>query len=165
MTEKIFGEKERFAIEIKHHIKNKYFIRFWFNKTIIGKFRNADKLDRFIVHCEWFQLNYTNLWEEKFSQMSDVEIEKNLVNDGFKLNGEELNLFIKRSNDYNFNQFGSQFRIYTMTVLFDKNFNCFKFLIYEMDGKTQPKLHSFKVDREYFLEVYKDFFEFMHLQN
>ncbi|MCU0321400.1 MAG: hypothetical protein MUE72_03240 [Chitinophagaceae bacterium] len=159
----IFGDIGIFSIEIKHHLKNTYFVRFWFNNTFIGTFNRAGKLNTLTDNYEWLTNNYIYLWEDKFKTLSNLEIFEDIVREKEfqSLTLEEQSLLIKRMSKYGFLRFDNQFRSHSFCVVFDIKSSNFKFLIYEMDGVRDGFLHSFVVDKDYFFKVYKKTVEYL----
>ena len=164
MNNLVFGDKNIFSIEIKHHLKNKYFVRFWFNNNCIGRYRNAGKLNTIIDNYDWLTNNYIYLWENGFKDFTDIEIFENVVREkGLQsLTIDEQSILIKRMFKYSFFKFDNQFNSYTFCVVFDFKNSMFKFLIYEMDGKRDGFLHSFIVDKDYFFKVYKEVVDYLN---
>ena len=154
-----FGKKEKFAIEIKQNEKSEKFnLRLWFQNNGIGDFKKSGSLDYIIK--EYYRLieSRSFLYEKKFGDMSDIEIYEDVVLILFKElepNVEE-NLF-NRMNLYSFTFGDFQFNNFSFLLINLEKESHLKFIIYEMDGKSNPIIHSYKVDVDYFFGVYIDF--------
>jgi hypothetical protein len=165
MIEVIFGDKDRFAIEIKQKDFKNYFIRFWFSNEKIGKFNKAGSLKSLTNNYETLKEEYIYLWEEKFDIITDMEIFEDIHDIDFDASEEIQTHMMKRMDRYCFLTFDYQFNSFDICTFFNKNENMFKFLIYEMDGVKEPKLHSYKVEKDYFFTVYIEFMEFALANN
>ena len=74
---------------------------------------------------------------------------------------EDESRLYNRQQMFGFDFGDHQFNNFTFIVLHSEHEKMIKFLIYEMDGKTSPKLHSFKIQKNYFFSVLKKFIRYV----
>lgn len=161
---KIFGNKKKFAIEIKSDaILKKFYLRLWFDNKGVGDFKKSGSLT-FIVK-DFFKkvLNVKTLFEQKFYSMSDRQIFDDIVFDiSIERPDDEEDQLMERMNVYALDLGDYQFSDFTFAMVNWEKEKSVKMLIYEMDGKTTPKFHSFAIATEYFVSVFKEFMRFVY---
>lgn len=162
-----FGQKEKFAIEIKQYKTTKeFYLRLWFQGKGIGDFRRQGSFDYIIKVYLTFINNQSSLYESKFDSLSDLEIIEDVVLILFKdLDPEMEEYFFNRMNIYSFTFGDYQFNNFTFLLLNLENENKVKFLIYEMDGNSKPKTLSYKIETNYFLSTYKSLIKYANENN
>lgn len=155
----LFGQKEEFAIEIKpYKIPQKFYLRLWIKSKAIGDYKRGGSLDYLINEFFKFAASYKNLYEEDFISLSDFQIFNELVSyieKGYSIEEEEK-LFL-RMERYSFNIADCQLNEFTILRLYLSSEKIIKFLIYEMDGKTEPEFYSFDIAENIFFKTYKSF--------
>ncbi|MBD0284878.1 MAG: hypothetical protein ICV84_01490 [Flavisolibacter sp.] len=160
----LFGDQEYFAIEIKpQRAAKKFYLKFWFEGNVIGDFGKAGSLDYIINEYFRFLQNKDSLYDEKFRTMTDMEIYKDIVLVLFTNlpEGMEDKLY-DRMNRYAYTFGDYQFTNFSFLLLSLREERKVKVLVYEMDGENEPKLHSYKIDSNQFLSVYKQFLRYAY---
>ncbi len=158
-TTVLFGQKEEFAIEIKpYKIPKKFYLRLWLKNKGIGDFKRGGSLDYLINEFFKFIPTYKSLYEETFVGKTDFQIFDELVSyveKGYAIEEEDKLFF--RMEKYNFNIADYQLSDFTILILYLSSEKVIKFLVYEMDGKTEPKFYSFDIEENVFFKTYKSF--------
>lgn len=158
-TTVLFGQKEEFGIEIKPcKIPNKFNLRLWIKSKAIGDFKRGGSLDYLIKRYFTLIRTFRELYEPAFSKLSDWEIFDDILMyeaKGFSLEKRDQ-LFI-RSKRYDFTIAENQMNEFSLLLLYVEHNKAFKFLVYEMDGKTDPKFYSFEIPENVFFKTYKSF--------
>lgn len=160
-TSALFGKKEVFAIEIKpYKIPKKFYLRFWFNNKAIGDFKRGGSLD-YLINGYFKLLNIMDesLYAHEFNNLSDYEIFRDIFLYSDKsLTSEEEDFYFNRMEKLGYIFADNQLNDFTFGVIPLKSE--IKFLIYEMDGKTAPKLYSFHYNKLDILTPYKSFMQY-----
>ena len=164
MDSKIFGDISIFAIETKpYKIPQKHYIRIWFNNKAFGDYKKGGSLDYAINSFFKFLKDQHSLYENKFIIMSDKDIYFDIVLILFTEIPDELKDGLdERCDKYAFDFGDHQFNSYSFLILNLEKERKIKFIIYEMDGRSDSKVHSFNLEKNYFLSVYKEFMRYAY---
>ena len=155
----VFGEKHKFSIELKqYHIPKKFYLRLWLNNKAIGDFKRGGSLDYMIN--TYFRLleNIDNLYEEKFENMTHPQIFNDILYDITIERTPELESELyERQQKFGYEFGDKQFNDFTFLILYPKHKKTITILVYEMDGRNEPHLHSFSIEDGYFFSTFKEF--------
>lgn len=158
-----FGDKSRFAIEIKNAKNNtdRYYFRYYFNNIRIGDFKKSGYMQSTIANFNGLINKIDNLYESKFVYMTSKEVFDDIFLSGLDqdISVEEERLLIERMNRYNFNddKLGNSLTI----GCYNNKKGCIVFLIYKMDGVNKPAFYSFVVEVDYFKKVYEELIQYL----
>jgi hypothetical protein len=155
----LFGRKDQFAIEIKpNKVSSKFFLRLWFKNKAIGNFKSAGSLDYLINRYFTLLSTFNELYEHTFTTLSDWEIFDNiLMYEAKDFSIEDKQELFERSKRYDFTIAENQMNEFSILVFYKGGEELFKFLIYKMDGKTDPEFYSFEIEKSILFESYKSF--------
>lgn len=159
METKLFGNKDKFGIEIREAepASGKYLFRYYFNDKAIGDFKKSGHLNTTISNYRKLVKKFNDLYEDKFTGMSPREIFDDIFLGGLNeaISSEQENKLVQRMNHYNFDHdlLGNSF---TMGCYNNKKGELI-FMIYKTDGKKDPKFYSFAVGFDNFTKVYDEF--------
>lgn len=160
-TTLLFGQKEKFAIEIKpYKIPMKFYLRFWFYNMGIGEFKRGGSLDYLInEYFKFISITEQNVYDKEFNNLTDSEMFKNIFlysDEG--LSSEESDYYYKRMEQLGYIFADNQLNNFTIGAVPLKA--KIKFLVYEMDVKETPQLYSFNYDKPDILAPYKSFMQY-----
>lgn len=154
----LFGKKDEFAIEIRpYNIPKKFYLRFWLKNKAIGDFKRGGSLD-YLINGYFKFLNNTrdNLYQDEFNNLPDFDIFRNIFLYSVEnLSPKEEDFYYNRMEYFGYIFADNQLNNYTIGII--HSVSKIKILVYEMDGKSEPRFYAFNIDKNLFCNAYKSF--------